>query len=149
MTVDALITAGNSSQQKGDATAAAALYEKAIADDPTSAVARYDLGDLDQLALYENGSAETEYERALAIDPHFVDARFNLAILESTGHPMSAIASYDTIIGFDPNDADAYLNLGFLLRRVGRFSASAAAFHSAVRLDPALKSRISEPIPAK
>src|SRR6202034_2026051 len=106
MTVDALITAGNSSQQKGDATAAAALYAKAIADDPTSAVALYDLGDLDQIALHESGAAETAYGRALAIDPRFVDARFNLAILESTDHPTVAIASYDKIICFDASDAD-------------------------------------------
>jgi tetratricopeptide (TPR) repeat protein len=149
MTVDALITAGNSSQQKGEATAAAALYAKAIADDPTSSVALYDLGDLDQIALHESGAAEAEYVRALAIDPRFVDARFNLAILESSAHPTSAIASYDTIIGFDASDADAYLNLGYLLRRVGKIQASAAAFHKAVTLDPALKSRMSQPISAK
>lgn len=149
MTVDALITAGNSSQQKGDASGAAALYSKAIAEDPTSAVALYDLGDLDQIALHESAAAETEYGRALAIDPRFVDARFNLAILESTDHPRSAIASYDTIIGFDASDADAYLNLGYLLRTVGKTTASAAAFHKAVTLDPALKSRMSEPISAK
>jgi tetratricopeptide (TPR) repeat protein len=149
MTVDALITAGNSSQQKGDAPAAAALYAKAIADDPTSAVALYDLGDLDQIALHESGAAETEYGRALVVDPRFIDARFNLAILESPSHPTVAIASYDTIIGFDGSDADAYLNLGYLLKRVGKTSASAAAFHKAVTLDPALKSRMSKPISAK
>jgi tetratricopeptide (TPR) repeat protein len=149
MTVDALITAGNSSQKKGDATAAAALYAKAIADDPTDAIALYDLGDLDQTALYEHSAAEAEYERALAIDPRFVDARFNLAILESTGQPMRAIASYDRLISFDASDAYAYLNLGFLLRTVGQTTASSAAFHKAVTLDPGLKSRISQPIPAK
>jgi tetratricopeptide (TPR) repeat protein len=149
MTIDALITAGNSSRQKGDATAAAALYAKAIADDPTNAVALYDLGDLDQTALYEHSAAEADYERALVVDPRFVDARFNLAILESTAQPMHAIASYDTLIGFDSSDAYAYLNLGFLLRTVGQTTASAAAFHKALTLDPGLKSRISQPISAK
>jgi tetratricopeptide (TPR) repeat protein len=149
MTIDALITAGNSAQRKGDPTGAAALYAKAIADDPTNAIALYDLGDLDQTALYEGSAAEAEYERALAIAPHFVDARFNLAILQSTGQPMRAIASYQTLIGFDATDAYAYLNLGFLLRTVGQTSASAAAFHKAVALDPGLKSRMSQPISAK
>jgi tetratricopeptide (TPR) repeat protein len=149
MTVDALITAGNSSQQKGDAAGAAALYAKAIADDPTNAVALYDLGDLDQITLHESGAAETDYERALAIDPHFVDARFNLAILETQAHPRSAIAAYDTIVGFDPKDAEAYLNLGYLLRGVGETAASAAAFQKATAIDPALKSRVSKPISAK
>jgi len=149
MTVDALITAGNSAQQKGEAAGAAALYAKAIAEDPRSAVAHYDLGDLDQIALHDDGAAEAEYGRALTIDPHFVDARFNLAILETTADPARAIASYDTIIGFDASDAQAYMNLAYLLRSAGKIKASAAAFEKAVTLDPALKSRISAPNSAK
>ena len=71
------------------------------------------------------------------------------AILESASDPKSAIAAYQTIIGIDANDADAYLNLGFLLRSVGKTTASATAFHKAVSLDPALQSRMSKPAAAK
>jgi tetratricopeptide (TPR) repeat protein len=146
--VDSLITAGNASQVKGASTRAASLYSRAIAEDPTSAIALYDLGDLDQITLHKSGAAEADYRRALVIDPRFVDARFNLAILETASHPESAIAAYETIIGFDATDAGAYLNLGYLLRGVGKSAASVAAFHKAVTLDPALKSRISEAAPA-
>jgi tetratricopeptide (TPR) repeat protein len=148
-TVDALITAGTASQRSGAPKAAAALYATAIADDPTNAVALYDLGDLDQIALHDESAAEVEYGRALAVDPRFVEARFNLAILQSARHPQRAISSYETIIGFDASDADAYLNLGYLLRGAGETGASAAAFQKALSLDPALKSRIGKPIPAK
>jgi len=148
-TVDALIAAGTASQQSGAPKAAAALYATAIADDPTSAVALYDLGDLDQIALHDESAAELEYGRALAVDPRLVDARFNLAILESARHPQRAISAYETIIGFDASDADAYLNLGYLLRSAGETGASAAAFQKALALDPALKSRLGGPIPAK
>jgi tetratricopeptide (TPR) repeat protein len=147
--VDALITAGNASQRKGQSTLAASLYTKAIADDPTNAVALYDLGDLDQIALHDSAAAEADYRRALLVDPRFVDARFNLAILESASHSTSAIAAYEIIIGIDASDADAYLNLGFLLRATGKTAAGAAALHKAVTLDPALQSRLSQPVSAK
>lgn len=147
--VDALITAGKASQEKGQPRQAASLYAKAVADDPTNAVALYDLGDLDQVAFGKDAAAEAAYQRALVVDPRFVDARFNLAILQSARRPASAIADYKTIIGIDPDDADAYLNLGFLLRASGRTAESAIAFHDAVTLDPGLRARMSRQVSAK
>jgi tetratricopeptide (TPR) repeat protein len=147
--VDALIAAGDASQLKGESALAASLYEKAIAEEPRNAVALYDLGDLDQIALHDGAAAEAEYGRALVVDPRFIDARFNLAILETAGHPQTAIAAYEKIIDLDASDADAYLNLGFLLRATGKAAAAAAAMHKALTLDPALRSRIGQAIAAK
>jgi tetratricopeptide (TPR) repeat protein len=144
-----LITAGNAAQQKGQPSLASSLYKRAIADNPTNAVALYDLADLEQIKLHESAAAEADYRRALVVDPRFIDARFNLAILESAKDPKAAIAAYQTIIGIDASDADAYLNLGFLLRSTGQGAASATAFNKAVTLEPALQSRMSKPASAK
>ena len=65
------ISAGIASQGAGQYAAAAQYYEKAVALQPKSAVALYNLGDVEQLQNLD-AAAKSHYLAALAVDPNFI-----------------------------------------------------------------------------
>ncbi|MBV8516982.1 MAG: tetratricopeptide repeat protein [Acidobacteria bacterium] len=86
-TAPELAAAGNAALMRGDADAAAAAYEKAVASDPNNA--RYHLmlgeayGTLAQKAsLFSKAGlakkTKEEFERAVQLDPNLIDARMSL-----------------------------------------------------------------------
>jgi tetratricopeptide (TPR) repeat protein len=77
-------------------TEAEALYRAALAQNPRSALAAFNLG----VALEDQGaeSAAIEaYEKALAIDASYADAHFNLSrLLEAKGDTRGALRHLNT-----------------------------------------------------
>jgi Flp pilus assembly protein TadD len=49
---------------------------------------------------------------------------------------------YEKVIAIEPKDAEAHLNLGFALQALGKVAQGNAEIAEAVRLDPALSSRV-------
>jgi tetratricopeptide (TPR) repeat protein len=135
------ISAGIASQGAGQYASAAKYYEKAIALQPKSAVALYNLGDVEQLENLD-AAAKSHYLAALAIDPNFISAIYNLATLEANSSPVEAEALYEQVIRLSPNDASAHFNLGYVLISLGHRSAGVAQIDRGIKLNPALKSRV-------
>jgi tetratricopeptide (TPR) repeat protein len=77
-------------------TEAEALYRAALAKDPRSALAAFNLG----VALEDQGAADAAvdaYEKALAIEPSYADAHFNLSrLLEAKGDARGALRHLST-----------------------------------------------------
>ena len=138
---DTLIKQGLAAQSVGDATTAAAAYNAALVIDKTSAIAHYDLGDVQQLDLGKTVDAVANYKLALATEPNLAPALFNLAILETAHDPKAAAISYRRLIALDKSDAAAIWNLGYVLVALGQTKAGEAEVARALVLDPALSSR--------
>jgi tetratricopeptide (TPR) repeat protein len=135
------ISAGIASQGAGQYAAAAQYYEKAVALQPKSAVALYNLGDVEQLQNLD-AAAKSHYLAALAVDPNFISALYNLATLEANSSPIEAEALYEQVIKLSPSDADAHFNLGFVLISLGHKAAGESEINRGVKLNPALASRV-------
>lgn len=84
---NSLIDQGRAAMNRNDADAAAALFEKAVAQNPKSAEAHYLLGTaygsqaqkasiFSQMSLA--GKTKDEFEKAVALDPNLSEARFGL-----------------------------------------------------------------------
>jgi tetratricopeptide (TPR) repeat protein len=136
------LNAGIAAQKAGDYATATADYEKVLAVKPKSAVALFDLGDVEQFEHLDS-AAQSHYETALAVDPSFVDAMYNLATLVTRSSPIEAETLYEQVIRLSPKDAAAHFNLGYVLMSLGKKTAGQAQINLGVRLDPRLKSRIA------
>ena len=139
---DEALKRGLAAQVAGDVDGALEEYEKTLKADPDNKYAIYNIGLIRQ---NQGNAAEAEqnYRRVLEIDPNFSAAIFNLAILRNNaGKPQEAIELYRRVIAINPKDANAHLNLGFALKSVGQNAAGDREFAEAVKLDPALRSRI-------
>ncbi|MBI4355378.1 MAG: tetratricopeptide repeat protein [Candidatus Omnitrophica bacterium] len=78
-------------QRQGEASAAMANYQKAVAIDPTYAAPHNDLGVLFEVQG-EMNRAEAEYQAAIKADPNYLEAYTNLALLyEKLGQKERAI----------------------------------------------------------
>lgn len=82
-----LIEQGRAAMNRNDADAAAALLEKAVAQNPKSAEAHYLLGtaygsQAQKASIFGQaslaGKTKDEFEKAVALDPNNLDARFGL-----------------------------------------------------------------------
>ncbi len=112
---------GGESYERGELAAASAHFEKALALDPASNLARYNLGvvyrdlELDQKAWIH-------FIEVIARDGRAAGAFNNLAILEERlGLYLAAEAHYRRAIAIKDEFPDAHFNLGMLLLRLGRF----------------------------
>jgi tetratricopeptide (TPR) repeat protein len=137
----AALNAGLRAQSAGQLSAAADLYRKAIAHDPTNKYAYYNLGLVNQLSG-QNDAAEQNYRAGLQIDPNFIAALYNLAIIRSAASPQEAEQLYRHVISLQPNDPGPHLNLGFILRSLNRKDEAKAEFASAILLDAAFMSHV-------
>jgi len=100
---NSLIDQGRAAMNRNDADAAAALFEKAVAQNPKSAEAHYLLGTaygsqaqkasiFSQMSLA--GKTKDEFEKAVELDPALSDARFGLVQFYAMA-PGIAGGSYD------------------------------------------------------
>lgn len=141
-TAEEALKRGLAAQVAGDVDEALEEYQKTLEADPDNKFAIYNVG----LIRQNQGNvaeAERNYRRVLELDPNFAAAIFNLAILRNNaGATQEAIALYRRVIAINPKDANAHLNLGFALKAVGQIAAGDRELAEAVRLDPALRSRI-------
>jgi tetratricopeptide (TPR) repeat protein len=143
-----LVDAGTHLLNEGNASAAAQLFEKAIAKDPAAPVGHYDLG-----VVYEHRgqtkNAMREYSRALAADPNYVPALYNKASILRSSRPLVAIFYYQKVVSLRPKAATALLNLGLLLTaQPGSRAVGLRALAKAIRLQPSLRSDLPAPLQA-
>jgi len=84
---NSLIDQGRAAMNRNDADAAAALFEKAVAQNPKSAEAHYLLGtaygsQAQKASIFGQaslaGKTKDEFEKAVELDPSLLDARFGL-----------------------------------------------------------------------
>ena len=144
----------SASNDDADIQDAIAHYEQAVAADPRFALAFARLASA-RLLFYWSGSA-TVPDPAIAVAARDAAARaLRLAPgLPETGLVMAeieyrldldyagALRSYDAVLAQRPHSVDALNGKAQVLRRLGRYDASIAAFSEAVAVDP----RDSEPL---
>jgi tetratricopeptide (TPR) repeat protein len=95
-------------QSEADLNKAASLFEKALAVDPTFALAAYHLGQVNQLLLKHEESVAA-FRRAIAIDQTHVDARIECAaVLIEQGDPDQAIRELTEALRLDADNDVAY-----------------------------------------
>lgn len=115
--------------------AAISNYQQAIAIDPKSAKAHWQLAQsLQQLSL-------SHQQDALDIEPSLIEvsAHFELGLnYSSQGKSNWAIRAYQRAIRLKPDWADAYCNLGNVLSSVGRIDEAIKNFKKAIALNPNL-----------
>jgi tetratricopeptide (TPR) repeat protein len=135
--------------RQGEYPAAEQLFMQVISRDPHQVAGYYDLG-LAYQDQHDNRSALVEYAKAQALDGHFVPVIYNRAVLSAAADPQLALFLYRRVISIQPDSPTAYLNLGLLEAQQGRQLHERAEqdLAKAVRLEPALKSRIPSALQA-
>lgn len=110
---------------------------KAVQENPQSAAAWADLGDL-ELALQRPAEAERALRQAIRLDPRSARA-FNLLGLVLAGRKeglAEAETSFRRSITLDPKQADPWINLGHLQQdQLQRFSEAEKSYRRAIELD--------------
>ncbi|MEP0872618.1 tetratricopeptide repeat protein [Trichocoleus desertorum AS-A10] len=117
---------------------ALALYDQAIAQDPTNAAAQwgrcYSLN-----RLQRPGEAITACDKALASNPKSPEALWSKGYaLDQLKRHSEAIALYDQAIALKPNFAEAWSNKGSALLLLDRPDEAVAAYDQATTLKPDL-----------
>jgi tetratricopeptide (TPR) repeat protein len=98
---------------------AEALYKRAIALDPSLAIAYTNLGNI-RFRRGDDQGAEALYGRALEVDPKQPEAHYNLGyVLLERGESRRAVAFFEKAIASDPRFADAHFNLAMALEQIG------------------------------
>lgn len=113
-----------------------ALFSAAVASEPNSAKAHYNLG----IAWLDRGdpdAAMVHLRKALVIHPEYAQAAFAIGTAyERKGVDAGALDWYAEAIGRDWNYPRAHLNIGALRYQRGEYDAAEAAFRTGLRLDP-------------
>jgi tetratricopeptide (TPR) repeat protein len=104
-------------------------------------LAEFDIGYIYQREGLLEASARA-YSSALAIDANFTSALYNLAVLETKPDPSKAASLYVRLLRIDPTAASVNFSYGLLLISTGRRTTGETYVAKALRLDPALKSRV-------
>ncbi len=106
-------------------------FEKSLAIDPASAVARLRLGNL-QFALRQPEAAAENFERAYASDPGCVGALYGTGEIARRSHDDKAAAEYfQKALEQAPDATQVRYSLGLTLRRLGRLEEAAAHLEQA------------------
>ena len=99
-----------------DCLAAIAEYKKAVALDPTSVMAFYNLASAAH-ALNQHDLAKQYFAKTILLDPHYADAHFNLGIVhQERGRLEEALRCYDEAARLDSTLADAAAAADFVRR---------------------------------
>lgn len=136
------IAQGLSAESHGKTQEAIKDFNAAVAKDPTSAIAYYDLGVVYQQLVNDPTSAANAYNKALLANPNYKPALFNLAILQTQSDPASAITTYNQVLKLSPNDANTLFNLGLLLIAQNQTLQGHADLKKAISIDPTLAKRV-------
>jgi hypothetical protein len=114
------------------------LWEHALAVDPKSEVALYQLSEhYKELGRIPDQAALLR--RLVAINPRNERALNNLGIARyQTGEkPEALLGEYRALLAMHPRNAKALQNYGYLLIAAGQFAGAVAALETAVDIDPA------------
>jgi tetratricopeptide (TPR) repeat protein len=123
-------------QQRGEPSAAAALFRQVLRHAPRHVGAWLslgtvckDLGDLDQ--------AIACFEEAIRLQPSLAVAHFNLGVvLHQMRRVSDALGCYERAISLRADHAQAYHNRGSLLAELNRFDEALQCFDRALALQP-------------
>ncbi len=121
---------GYAYDREGRRQEAIEAFEKSVAIEPNSAIARLRLGNL-QLALRLPGAAQ-QYERAYASDPSCVGALYGKGEIARRSHDDEAAAEYfRKALEQAPDATQVRYSLGLTLRRLGRLEEAEAHLQQA------------------
>ncbi|HEX6795811.1 MAG TPA: tetratricopeptide repeat protein [Casimicrobiaceae bacterium] len=119
---------GQAELARGDAPAAVAAFEQALARDATDGEAHYNHGVALQ-SLPNLAEGARAYQRALALSPDLVAAHFNLGVIfDQQGNADAAIAAFSNVLARAPSQVAAYKALAETLLASGRIDAWFANF---------------------
>ena len=135
-TVEKLIEAGRHKLDSGDATGAAAEFDRAVVLDPKDprayfarGVAKTKQGDLD--------GASADYTRAVEANPRFSQALINRgAIKWQKGDLDSALGDFNRAIDVDPNAIQALNARGVIKDAVGDQIGARTDYYRALQVNP-------------
>ena len=130
------LVAGVCAASLGDDGQAQQWWRDAIALDPGSAQAHFNLG---RLYSQRKNYAEAErcYREAIALQPGNAGAHGNLAILLLRRHAYDeAEQSYRAALDLDPRNADLHSNFGAMLAARKRDDDAESHYRRAIALDP-------------
>jgi len=122
--------------EKDDPATARKQFELALAGDPKSASAHF------QLALMEEreddlADAVAHLESALETAPKFTAAWEKLAMLQvRRGRVNDAVWSFKKVVDLEPKRSSAHSNLGLAYAKQGEPKKAFASYADAIRLDP-------------
>ena len=135
-TVLPLVNQGISLAGQGNLEGAIAKFQAALAQDPGSLQAEYNLG----VALQQKGDLDAaikHFRLVLKTNPGHLAARSNLgAALQQQGDWEPARREFETCTEMDPNDEHSHLNLGLLLAKHGQLANAIQELQTAARLQP-------------
>jgi tetratricopeptide (TPR) repeat protein len=115
---------------------AAALFEKALALDPTYSQAALYLG-LTYNALFEQEKAEQSYRKAIEIDPDYLEARANFGgMLLDIGNVDEAIRQFNYVLRRQPDHTIALTLQAQAYRLKELYQDSIESARKAIRLAP-------------
>lgn len=115
---------------------AAALYRRAIAEQPDRPEFHHSLGRSEQ-AAERYSEAIAAYERAVALDPDLADSLCNLAVCHQQCDQLdAALDCCARAIRVDPKHAGAWINRGITLRYQERNVEALQAYDMALALAP-------------
>ena len=133
---DTLFAQATAAAATRDLPRALALYDQAIAADPTRAEPYYKRAN----ALKDMGrlqEALAGYDQAIGRKPDYAYAFCNRAVVQQgLGALDQALASYDQAIAIDPNDPLAHNNRALLLQLLNRWDEALASYDRAIAINP-------------
>lgn len=133
---DAIARRAEVLRRLGRADEALGALRRAVAANPSSALARRGLA----IALVQAGDlpgARREFETAVAHDANDWEAHVGLGnVLLAMQDPRGAAAQHEKAIALAPNYANAHANLGRALEALGEHERAERAFRDALRLEP-------------
>ena len=129
---------GTSASPPPNLDRAIAAQEALVAQNPSDAQARNDLGNL---LVLDGRSAEAEdaYRNALELAPDLTSAHYNLGLLlAQKGERKAAVEQFQAVLAADPDHAWAHYQLGALYDARGSEKRAVKQYAKAFRLDPQL-----------
>lgn len=144
-TADAHLARGLQWHQQGAIDAALVEYQQALALNPQSALAYYDIG----VARYQQhrvDEAIAAYRQAVTLDANMADAHFNLAYALSHDRREleEALAHFSRAIEINPTLAKAHFERGLIFDALGMPERAQSSYGLAVKLDPAFAAAVAK-----
>jgi tetratricopeptide (TPR) repeat protein len=131
----------------GDWEGASRAFNDAVRADPSSPLARYNLG-VALVALGRRDEALHAYAEALRRDPNLTEARVNLGVESwKAGRHADALAHLTRAVRRAPHLSAAHHNLGVVLSGLGSYDEAARSLGRAAALtpgDPLIRQALAE-----